>query len=333
MRRNIPRWCLLIAALAPVPLVAQPREAAAQAAPEGDSTTWKSHFDNGVALFHEGDYRAALTEFRRAYELSHNYRVLYNVAQTEFEVQDYAGALRTFKKYLTDGGAEIEADRRTQVEGDIKKLAGRVATVTISSGTAGAEVLVDDVPVGRTPLSEPLTVSAGLRKITLQKGDLAPVSRVVEVAGGDSTSVIVNLSEPQAQSTATVGAPALTAPAPSLSPTSQPAPSRAGFWVAFSGAAALTAGGAVAGVLAIDSYNDTKAKIATRNISAADIEAAHSKTATLSIVADVLGGAAVAMGVVTLVVGLTGSSSQPRPQKVDAKLRLGPQGIALTGQF
>lgn len=332
MRLTIRPWVLVIAALAQAPLSMAPRDAAAQSAAQGDDVAaGKVHFDNAVVLFREGDHRAALTEFRRAYELSHNYRTLYNVAQTEFEVHEYASALRSFKKYLVEGGAEIDAERRTEVEGEIKKLMTRVATLTITSNAAGAEVLVDDVSIGRTPLSEAVMVSAGRRKITVQKGDLAPVSRVVEVAGGDATTLTVNLAEPQAGATA--GAPAVTAPA-SSQPAAPPAtPSRAGFWVAFSGTAALAIGGAVAGGLALDSYNDTKKKIATRGVSLPDVESAHSKTATLSIVADALGGAALAMGVVTIIVGVTGGRSDSDAKKATASLQVGPKGIALTGQF
>src|SRR5512132_1338131 len=147
----------LLAGLVSASTLVAPLAASAQPAPPfakkgAAPDEGREHFTRGVALFREGDYRAALVEFRRAYEISHNYRALYNIAQTEFEVQDYAGARSSFQKYLTEGGAEIEAGRRAEVEADIKKLAARVARIEIKTNTEGADILVDDVVIGQAPL-------------------------------------------------------------------------------------------------------------------------------------------------------------------------------------
>ena len=74
------------------------------------------HFQRAVALYGEADYRAALVEFRRAYALSPNAAVLYNVGEAEYQLQDYAGALQTFEHYLTESSpsdahhAEVESN-------------------------------------------------------------------------------------------------------------------------------------------------------------------------------------------------------------------------------
>lgn len=331
MRRTILESSTLLAGLLSASLALTPGYASAQTPPSQavEPAQGKDHFDKAVLLFREKDYRAALVEFRRAYDLSHNYRALYNIAQTEFEVQDYAGALRSFRKYLAAGGAEIDAERRTQVEADIKQLSGRVATITIVSSSTGAEVLVDDVVVGVTPLTEAVLVSAGRRKITLQKGDLAPVSRVLELAGGDSSMVTVNLADPtpvgpRAVPTASV--------APPLPPPPE-GPSRTGLWVSLTVTGLLAGGAAVTGVFALDAYNDTNRKLGTRGIAAADIDAAHSKSATLAIAADVAGAAAIAMGVATIIIGVAGGKDESGAEKPSARLRLGPQGAQLIGHF
>src|SRR5438046_1076480 len=62
------------------------------------------HFQRGVTMYTEADYRAALVEFRRAYEIAPNATVLYNIAQTYYQLQDYAGALVTFERYLAEAG-------------------------------------------------------------------------------------------------------------------------------------------------------------------------------------------------------------------------------------
>ncbi len=93
----------------------------ASAAPaRADTDDARSHFTRAVELFKEGDFRAALIEFQRAYDASPNYKVLYNLGQTNLELQDYAGALRAFRGYLDGGGRDIPAARRTQVEADFE---------------------------------------------------------------------------------------------------------------------------------------------------------------------------------------------------------------------
>jgi tetratricopeptide (TPR) repeat protein len=313
---------ILITPLAATALPAPP-SGKAEAPDEG-----RDHFNRGVALFHEGDYRAALVEFRRAYEISHKYRVLYNIGQAEFEVQNYAGARSSFQKYLLDGGAEIEAGRRAEVEADIKKLSGRVARIEIKTNAAGADILLDDSVIGQAPLKEPLQVSAGRRKITVQQGALPPVTRFVELAGGDDSSVTINLAaaEPPPR---VVTAPASPAP----TPVAPPAPSRTALWISLAGTGALATGAVVTGILALGAHSDAEKTLGTLGVTAADVEAAHSKAATLGLVTDVLGGAAIVMGGVSIVLAATSGKSRVDEAKPRATLLLSPRGALLTGRF
>jgi tetratricopeptide (TPR) repeat protein len=323
----------LLRSLALAALLLSPALAAAQApAPPTDAAVeaGKAHFVRAVSLFHEGDFRSALVEFRRAYDLSHNYKVLFNIGQTEYEVQEYAGALRSFQRYLAEGGAEIEAARRASVEDDIKKLTARVARVDVRANVEGAEVLVDDVVVGKTPLTEPVLVSIGRRKVTLQKGGVVSAARFVDLAGGDRTSVALELAEPGA----TAAPPPLAPVAPivaTAAPAATTSPPRTGTWVSLGVTGALTVGAVVTGVLALGAHSDAETKLATLGVSKSDVEAAHSKTAALALATDVLGGAAIAMAGVTLAIGLTGRKSAAAP--ASAGLTLGPRGAALSGRF
>ncbi|APR86590.1 Dihydrolipoamide acetyltransferase [Minicystis rosea] len=306
----------LLASLLSAALLLGPRGAAAQ-----DKTDQgRVHFTNAVALYREGDYRNALIEFRRAYEISGNYRALYNIGQTEFELQNYAGALRSFQAYLAQGGADIEPERRALVEGDIRKLNARVAKVTIRTNVAGADVLIDDVVVGQSPLREPVLASAGRRKITVQKGELIPVTRVLDVPGGEAVTVSIPL-------------PIAAAPGPATAePPPPPAPSRTGVWVSLAITSGLVAGAVTTGVLAILSRSDTETKLGMHGVTAEQITAAHDKTKTLGIVTDVLGGAALAMGVTTIVLGAT-SGKPDAAAKPKVSLQIDLRGARLFGQF
>jgi hypothetical protein len=320
--------------LAPLALLLVARTGLAQAPPPPPATPpadakpdeSKTRFQRGVELFKEADFRSALVEFRRAYEINRNYKVLYNIGQTEYELQDYAAALRSFERYLQGGGAEIDPSRRAQVEDDLKKLAARVAKITIKSNAADAEVLVDDLVVGKTPLSEPVLVSIGRRKITLQKGGAVSAPRFVDLAGGDNLAVAVELAEPVAQR------PGPTAPPVTTPVEPPPSPSRTGLWIGVGVTSALVVGTVITGVLAIGAHDDAETKLGTFGAKASDIADARSKTKTLALVTDILGGASIAMAGVTVVLGVTGGKGDSTAPKT-ATIGIGPRSIVLGGTF
>jgi tetratricopeptide (TPR) repeat protein len=315
------------------------QEASAQA--EG-----RARFRRGVDFFKEGDYRAALIEFRRAYELAPNYKLLYNLGQTSLELQDYASALRSFERYLAEGGREIAAARRAQVEGEIERLKRRVARVEVTTNVSDAEIFVDDVSVGRTPLPGPLAVSAGRRKISALKGGLTAV-RMIDVAGGDSTSVSLEILEPATPSPAAPSptAPTRTSPseatrppaaatATTVSAVSAPAPSSSNtaFWIGITATGALAAGSAAAGILTLQAKKDFDNTLARYPVDPQEISDARSKTRSLALVADVLGGAAIVAGGLTIIAAVSGgSSSKERAQGL--RVDVTPGGLVASGRF
>jgi hypothetical protein len=210
-------------------------------APSRDAAT---HFDRGVKLYEEQDWRAALVEFERAYAVSPHYRVLYDIAQCRYQLHDYVGALGAFQKYLTEGGGELPQARGEQARSAIDDLRGRVAHLRVTTDVEGAEVQVDDATVGTTPLSAPLLVNAGRRKVAASKAGRVGAVRVVDVAGEDSIDVALRL-----------------APSPttdSVKPTVKPmrAKSPAPAIVAFSCAVAGAGVGALFGALALGSKQE-----------------------------------------------------------------------------
>src|SRR5688572_21286235 len=52
----------------------------------------RERFNQGLALFEDGDYGLALIEFERAYAVVPDYRVLYNIAQVNIQLGRYAKA-------------------------------------------------------------------------------------------------------------------------------------------------------------------------------------------------------------------------------------------------
>jgi tetratricopeptide (TPR) repeat protein len=176
-------------AQSPAPAAAEP---AAPPSPEVLLEA-KQRFDRGFELYEEGEYSLALIEFNRAYELVPNYRVLYNIGQVCIQLGQYANARRALEEYLAKGGDELAADRRTAVNKDLEMLGHRTAFLTIGANVESAEVLVDDTLVGKTPLGPALLVDAGVHRVSVRRVGYLPKTTSVTLAGGDEKSLSIAL--------------------------------------------------------------------------------------------------------------------------------------------
>lgn len=151
----------------------------------------KQHFKSGTDLYDENNFRGALVEFQRAYELAPSYRILYNIGQVDMELQDYAGALIAYRRYIREGGSDVPPARVGQVKDEIEKLSHRVGQITVQTAP-GAEVLVDDIRVGFAPLPEPATVNTGRHQVTVHVQGHEADSRVVDIAGQQDVTVAID---------------------------------------------------------------------------------------------------------------------------------------------
>ncbi len=274
------------------------------------------HFQRGVSLYGETDYRAALVEFKRAYALAPNATVLYNVGETEFQLQDYAGALTTFERYLAE--ASSSDPHRSEVEGNVEVLRARVGHVAVTTIPPGAEIAVDDLSVGKTPLEKSLMVSIGHRKIVASMPGRPPLTRYVDVAADDNLTVTLQLAPP------TDPGPIAPKP-PSPGKDGDPAPGndttlRAVGWI---GTGLLGAGAVTFAVLA-DRESSTLQKMrATYPTSASELTHEASLTSTYSLLADSLTAAALVVGAVSAYMTFSSSSTDSRGRGSASEVRVG----------
>ena len=176
-----------------------PVGASAQSSAAEDTGSVKAgiRFQQAVELYREGSYEGALAEFRKAYQISPSYRVLYNIAQTQYALHDFVSAYRSLKQYVAEGGAEIPADRRAQVDDMSAKLAERIARLQIGADADGADIRIDDVSVGKSPLEEAILVNVGTHKVSAVKAGSPEAVRVITVAGKETLKVGLHLDAPE----------------------------------------------------------------------------------------------------------------------------------------
>jgi tetratricopeptide (TPR) repeat protein len=281
------------------------------------------HFSRGVALYGEADYRAALVEFKRAYATSPNVAVLYNVGETEYQLQDYAAALTTFERYLTEAGAS--ESHRGEVESTMDILRARVGHLTITTTPPGADITVDDQSAGRTPFERSILVSIGRRKVVATMSGRTPVTRYVEVAADDNASVTIQLAATEGASAALLQQLSSASKADTASSSGSSGTTwRTVGWTM----TGLTAVGAITcGILAVKEANDLSAARSSFPTTASVLNRDSNLTLTYSILADSLTAAAVVIGGITLystVASSSSSSSSKRGSNGSSRVSLGP---------
>jgi len=296
---------------------------AAAAEPDGTVREADRHFQRGVALYVEADYRGALVEFERAYTLAPNGIVLFNVGETQYQLRDYAAALATFEHYLVE--APANDSHRTLAEANIKELRTRVGRLRIVTVPAGAEISIDDKVVGQTPFEKAIVVGIGQLSVRATMPGRPPVVRTVDVAAEDDVPLTIEMPE-QSAPTAKADSPV------QLTFTDHPAPSpkdsaswRLAGWVT---TGALAAGAITCGAFAYKNSQDLQTARKQFPANQQTLNRLSNRTQTLSIVADSLAAGAVVIGAITLFSTLGAHGDQHSAQVV-----LGPSSVGFHMQF
>ncbi|HET7539880.1 MAG TPA: PEGA domain-containing protein [Polyangiaceae bacterium] len=318
--------------------------AAAQPAPPAPSpnatTEARERFQRGVALYREGSFDAALAEFRRAYEIAPNYRILYNLAQVQVERHDSVAALALFQQYLQQGGNEIDAERRAQIERDMQSLRKRVADLTVESNVSGAQLAIDGVEAGTLPLTEPIQVNSGVRQLTLAKPGYQSVSRSVTIAGAEPLKLSLSL-EPLAGPTAVPPAPVAAAATQAPKKEPEPAEQSTGlstpFWISAVATGVFTGAAVTFGVVTLNRNQKLDDALNHHPTDPQAIDDARSSVKTSALLTDVCAGAAIVGVVASVYFALTSPSAEAPPTKAarPERLRLGVGGsqLVLSGRF
>lgn len=180
------RWLLLASLCSTCPAWADAEARPANADAEAEA---RRCFQRGLELFQESDLDGAAVEFRRAYQLAENFRILFNLGQVAAERHDYAAALAWFGRYLKDGVGRIPEERRRSVEEEMRKLRLRVGRIDVVAAAADAEILVDDEVVGRAPLAAPITANVGRRRVAIRTKEGMSEPKLVDVPSGELVRV------------------------------------------------------------------------------------------------------------------------------------------------
>lgn len=148
-----------------------------------------TRFQRGVSLYKDGDFAAALTEFKQAYRLAPFYEVLYNIGLTQRRLYQYGAAVKALNDYLVQGGKKITPARRDLVRKELDEIRALTAEVTVTvTGGGTSTISVDGEEMGTTPMKEPLLLRPGKHTITATRSD-ETASETVSLLTGTTTAV------------------------------------------------------------------------------------------------------------------------------------------------
>lgn len=177
------------------------------------SDTARKAWDSAKQLAGAQDYKGALVEFKRAYDLSHDPRVLYNVGVTEKLLTHYARAVDAWEQELREGAAELNASEVAEIRNAISIVQQFVTLIDVLSDEDGATVTIDDAVVGKTPFNGPVHIDVGKRTIKLTKEGFRDATQTVDAAAGQRSAVTFRLEPVSKTALVTVtvgGSPAAT---------------------------------------------------------------------------------------------------------------------------
>jgi hypothetical protein len=198
-----------VAATSPAPAVSSAASASGSAsAPRAksvrDSLTGDAlaAFEHGSALVEKKQFAEARAEFERAYALSREPRVLYNVAFCEKALGRYTRAADAIRKSLEARDA-LPADYVSLATRTLELLEPYIGKLTIEVSEPGSTVYVDGESIGVSPLASPREVDGGEHTVgarhdgfaeTIQKIDVPHEGRsvrlvLVPIAGTTSSEV------------------------------------------------------------------------------------------------------------------------------------------------
>jgi tetratricopeptide (TPR) repeat protein len=287
-------------------------------------------YERGLSLFSSAEYVLALVEFERAYQLSPNYRVLYNIGQVRIQLARYARALEALTQYLKQGGDAIDPERRAAVEKDLQMLSERTAKLGVTCNEPGANITLDGIVIGVTPLSEPIIVDAGEHNVGIRKVGFYDRFQAVTLAGRDTLTVDLDLVK-------------LKHDGPSVVVERRTErqiverPGRPLMWAGWAATGTLGIGAGVAGYFGIQKAQELESKRTQYPLKQDEMQRTKRSAQTLFLAADLMGASAVVMGGIS--VYLTLSSSEKAVKKVTGrapgKVRIGisPKGVKLSGSF
>lgn len=172
----------LVAALASPAHAQTPSDAAAAKLEASE------RFQRGISLYEAGNLNAALAEFERANSVQPHPVVLYNIGLTCAALERPVDAETALSKLVAAPGG-LSSDRLANAKRVLAEQQAKVGAVDVKVTVDGAQIEIDGVIVGVTPLKAPIRLSTGTHVVGALAIGHAPVRKGVTVAAGVTSPI------------------------------------------------------------------------------------------------------------------------------------------------
>jgi PEGA domain len=139
-------------------------------------------WDSAIELFEAQDFQGARVEFMRAWELSRNPRVLFNVGVCDKNLRRYARAAAVWRQQLETQSDRLSEDDIRATRAAIAAVEPFISSLTVRANTEGATLFIDNEVVGQTPFLAPIAIDVGHHTLRLRKSGFRDDLKELEVA-------------------------------------------------------------------------------------------------------------------------------------------------------
>jgi hypothetical protein len=153
----------------------------------GDEARARAHFDAGIRLLDARDFARALGEFRAAYAIWQNPKILLNIGTSLRELGREAEAANAYARYLRGPG--IDAGKAAEVEKLLSEIDARVGRVELVSNERDARILIDGALSVEWHPEEALRLAPGAHTLVAEKSGFSPAVMTISVSPGETRKV------------------------------------------------------------------------------------------------------------------------------------------------
>lgn len=146
----------------------------------------RDRFNRGVELYDDGNYDAAMAEFLRAYELTSNPEVLFNISATHERSGHFVEALDAMLDYERRAPAASVASHRSDIDTALARLRQRIGTIVVRFDAEGLDVRIDNLQRPATESRTGLRVPAGRHRVSLSAPHYQTREEEFDIAGGNT---------------------------------------------------------------------------------------------------------------------------------------------------
>ena len=174
---------------------AQSKAGASTARPLAETLTGeaKNEYEAGRVLFGAEDFSGAAFKMQRAYDVSKEPRLLWNIAACEKRLRHYARVMPLVERYLADASSLITAAQVAEAQEVLTAMRPFVSKLTVNVDQPEAELSVDGAVVGTTPATSSVLVDMGPRVVRVTKDGFRPWSETRNAPGASELVLDIHL--------------------------------------------------------------------------------------------------------------------------------------------